>query len=564
MRIQWIVDGIEFQHGEYVSALATNRYRVLIPADELRRLGHDVTLTNVTDSPANLKRESGVADVLILGKLLAGADGVRFRQLSEKMIDVARWARTQGAVVVADINDDHFAHPLLGPHWKAVCEVADLVTAGSRTMADRIREIAGTAVTVIGDPVASPKGGARVFRMPSASVRFLQGFSRILGFVAPSRVRLAWFGSPTNWAEMARFSEKIPVALSGKRGLVSVVSSPNCGLEEFADRFNARYAPSVLMEFVPWSEQATWDVLEQSHIVLIPADVGDAKKTVKSANRLVDAINTGRFVVASPVPAYAPFSEGAWIGESLEEGVRWALSNPDAALERIRNGQRLVEEASDRRLVGKQWEFVLDQYRQISRRELPPRGDENAQITHDQVPSPAPLRLNLGCGDKVLDGYVNVDVVESRSGKRPDVLCDLHRLEPFQDNSVDEILSVHVIEHFWRWEVVDILREWIRVLKPGGRMILECPNLISACEEFLSDPERQAGGGPEGQRSMWVFYGDPRWKDPYMVHRWGYTPKSLAAVMSKAGLVDARQEPAQYKLREPRDMRIVAFKPSNS
>jgi SAM-dependent methyltransferase len=175
-------------------------------------------------------------------------------------------------------------------------------------------------------------------------------------------------------------------------------------------------------------------------------------------------------------------------------------------------------------------------------------------------PETAPLRLNLGCGDKILDGYVNVDVAPSRAGRKPDVLCDLHRLEPFASDSADEILAVHVVEHFWRWEVVDILREWVRVLKPGGKMILECPNLISACQELLKDPDRLSGPGPEGQRSMWVFYGDPAWKDPLMIHRWGYTPLSLAQVMAQAGLVDLRREPAQFKLREPRDMRITGMK----
>ncbi len=170
-------------------------------------------------------------------------------------------------------------------------------------------------------------------------------------------------------------------------------------------------------------------------------------------------------------------------------------------------------------------------------------------------------RLNLGCGDKILPGYVNVDVAPSRGGQAPDVICDLHRLTPFESNSVDEILSVHVVEHFWRWEVLDVLREWVRVLKPGGVMILECPNLISACEAFLEDPDAASGPGPEGQRSMWVFYGDPAWQDPLMVHRWGYTPKSLCALMHEAGLEKLRQEPAQFKLREPRDMRIVGEKP---
>ena len=170
------------------------------------------------------------------------------------------------------------------------------------------------------------------------------------------------------------------------------------------------------------------------------------------------------------------------------------------------------------------------------------------------------MKLNLGCGDKILDGYVNVDVAPSRRGRQPDVICDLHQLK-FEDRSADEILAVHVVEHFWRWEVVGVLREWARVLKPGAPMILECPNLQSACEQFLQDPESFAGPGAEGQRTMWVFYGDPSWQDPLMVHRWGYTPRSLAKVMAEAGLVEVRQEPAQFKLREPRDMRLVGVKP---
>lgn len=172
-----------------------------------------------------------------------------------------------------------------------------------------------------------------------------------------------------------------------------------------------------------------------------------------------------------------------------------------------------------------------------------------------------PVRLNLGCGDKILEGYTNVDVASERAGKLPDIVCDIRRLEKFSDSSADEILAVHVVEHFWRWEVVEILREWARVLKPGGRMILECPNLKSACEEFLRDPDKHSQPGSEGQRTMWVFYGDPSWSDPLMVHRWGYTPLSLAQVMFEAGLDDLRQEPAQFKLREPRDMRITGRKP---
>jgi SAM-dependent methyltransferase len=193
-------------------------------------------------------------------------------------------------------------------------------------------------------------------------------------------------------------------------------------------------------------------------------------------------------------------------------------------------------------------------------RSLVARRAESKAVPHG-APGAAPLKLNLGCGDKILDGYINVDVAASRGGRSPDVLCDLRRLEPFADGSAEEVLAVHVVEHFWRWEVLDVLKEWVRVLRPGGRMVLECPNLLTACEELLKNPEAAAGTGMEAQRTMWVFYGDPRWQDPLMTHRWNYTPQSLAALMREAGLVNVRQEPAQYKLREPRDMRVVGERP---
>jgi SAM-dependent methyltransferase len=170
------------------------------------------------------------------------------------------------------------------------------------------------------------------------------------------------------------------------------------------------------------------------------------------------------------------------------------------------------------------------------------------------------IKLNLGCGDKILTDYINVDVAQERSGKQPDVICDVRNLNKFSNDYADEILAVHVIEHFWRWEVVSILKEWVRVLKPNGKLILECPNLKSACEQFLKDPDLYSGPGQEGQRTMWVFYGDPSWTDPLMVHRWGYTPISLAKVMHEAGLRELKQEPALFKLREPRDMRITGIK----
>ena len=175
------------------------------------------------------------------------------------------------------------------------------------------------------------------------------------------------------------------------------------------------------------------------------------------------------------------------------------------------------------------------------------------------VPPPADgrVRLNLGCGEKLLPGYVNVDAA-TRNGVQPDLISDLKALD-LPDDHAHEILAVHVIEHFYLWEGVVVLKEWLRILQPGGQLILECPNILHAAWELLSDPVRSRPD-KDGQLSMWSLYGDPRWEDPLMCHRWGYTPDSLKALLTEVGFVDVKQEPAVFKKREPRDMRITGRK----
>lgn len=175
-------------------------------------------------------------------------------------------------------------------------------------------------------------------------------------------------------------------------------------------------------------------------------------------------------------------------------------------------------------------------------------------------PKDGKVRLNLGCGDKILEGHINVDYVSERKGGHVDVQCDLRALS-FPENHADEILAVHVIEHFYYWEAKEILEHWNNKLKPGGKIILECPNILEAARQLLKQPKKAAiGKGKDGQLAMWPFYGDPNWKDPLMCHKWGYTPFTLKKLLVQSGYQNVRQEAALFKKREPRDMRIVGEK----
>jgi len=549
VKIQWIVDGVFGSEAQgYTSPLASNRYRVLGPCDGLRRQGVSVQL--IAPEQWNVMAQTvGQADVVVIAKLAPGDEAQRLARLMERVLNQMRHAQAEGIKVIADFCDDHFDRSDVGAYWRALAREADVRVAGTEAMAQALAAYSQQPVHVIGDPVLGTKLAPRVF-LPSRRASGLWPWGRS---AMPSRLRLLWYGNLNNWPALVPWIQALVPLAQQQPWILRVVTTPHPEIERYADEFNRRHGSEALVEFVEWSLDTQRDLLAESHVVLLPSDTTSQKKQVKTANRLTDALQAGNYVVASALPAYQTFVEGVALSDRPMAALGDYLKNPKACLERIALGQRLVEASAAPEVIALQWLRACEAAIAL---------DQRALASADPPAARASLvKLNLGCGDKILEGYVNVDVVAARSGKAPDVQCDLRQLKPFEDGIADEVLAVHVVEHFWRWEVEDILREWVRVLKPGGRMVLECPNLQSACEAFLADPEVASREDAAGQRSMWVFYGDPQWRDPLMVHRWGYTPRSLGRLLESIGLIDVRQEPALYKLREPRDMRVVGRKP---
>lgn len=157
---------------------------------------------------------------------------------------------------------------------------------------------------------------------------------------------------------------------------------------------------------------------------------------------------------------------------------------------------------------------------------------------------PNPLRLNLGAGGKVIPGYLNVDVDGT-----PDIKSDVRKL-PFEDDEVDEIMAIHIFEHLYLWDAAPTLVEWRRVLKPGGRLILEMPDLIKSCQNILAGREPQAG--------MWGLYGNPDPKNELMCHHWGWSSDELVKLLRSVGFTKCKVLPPQFH-KKYRDMRVEAL-----
>ena len=91
------------------------------------------------------------------------------------------------------------------------------------------------------------------------------------------------------------------------------------------------------------------------------------------------------------------------------------------------------------------------------------------------------MKLHLGCGRRYLPGYVHIDVCDE---KHIDIKMDIRKLIGIDDESVEDIYASHVLEHFDRREIFDILCEWNRVIKPGATIHIAVPNFEACVEQY--------------------------------------------------------------------------------
>lgn len=91
----------------------------------------------------------------------------------------------------------------------------------------------------------------------------------------------------------------------------------------------------------------------------------------------------------------------------------------------------------------------------------------------------------LGCGDFPVSGMVNVDI---RPLKGVDVVADVMKL-PFADGELDGVASRNLIEHFSRFEIVDLIKEWSRVIKVGGFIQFETVDMGRTMTKWKDIPE---------------------------------------------------------------------------
>lgn len=132
------------------------------------------------------------------------------------------------------------------------------------------------------------------------------------------------------------------------------------------------------------------------------------------------------------------------------------------------------------------------------------------------------MKLHLGCGEKHIEGYVNID---SRKLESVDLVEDISKLQSIKNNTVDLIYASHVLEHFGRHKYMEVLERWYEVLKPGGVIRISVPDFNSVCEHYLENKNLSLLKG--------FLYGGQNYPENYHYCAWDF--KSLSDDLSSIG-----------------------------
>ena len=180
--------------------------------------------------------------------------------------------------------------------------------------------------------------------------------------------------------------------------------------------------------------------------------------------------------------------------------------------------------------------------------------------------------LHVGCGRKNkfrCKGFNNDNWREIRfdidKNVNPDIVGTLTDMKSVETGSVDAVYSSNNIEHVFPHEVPIALREFYRVLKEDGMVVITCPDLQSVCEtvsqDKLLEPLYESDIGPISPID--ILYGHRGFiaqGNEYMAHKGGFTYSVLDRAFYEAGFK------IRYGGRRPAawDLFIVAFKQDKS
>lgn len=149
--------------------------------------------------------------------------------------------------------------------------------------------------------------------------------------------------------------------------------------------------------------------------------------------------------------------------------------------------------------------------------------------------------LNLGSRNRSIPGFLNMDI-DQHDGV--DIVGDISDLSRFEDKSVPAIYASHVLEHFPHVKTLSVLKEWSRVLRPGGILYVAVPDFKRSIQIYQTAPE---GLGDWVINYLWGDQGYPT-----AFHYVGFDVHRLTKLLKEAGFSEVSRID-NFPIGDPKD-----------
>ena len=252
-------------------------------------------------------------------------------------------AKDLGAKTIYDLCDNKFEEK---EEYEPCCRLADLVSVNSVQMGVSTKHHTGRDSIVMPDP----------FERPKLTPRF-----------RPSReLKLLWFGSQSSFKflPVVEIWQRLEKEIGNyKYTMVSAKTDrllSKMSLRQSKGQISGINFSKLDMQEWTWEHQGK--LLTECDIVLMPVQTDNPRTDTKSANRLIDSLISGKFVITTALASYEEFAPYTWQSDYIE-GILWALKNPTEVEERIRKGQEYTEQNYSARVLSKK--FIDEVRRQL-------------------------------------------------------------------------------------------------------------------------------------------------------------------------------------------------------
>jgi len=334
MNVYWFCPPYIYKNsdGALDSDVASLRYRMLIPQQYIAGKGHKLVIfMDAGAIPAELQesiQHNRNDAIVIISKPLNTSATKDFEFLLSSNVPC-----------VVDICDNHFTsdkHDL----YTELCQLADRITVPSNTMAETVKQYSGKSSTIIFDSV--------------------EGHRVNVSFKPKSRLRLLWFGHPSNLQQLLSVLDSLNAFSASHPLAITVVTKDVYDFREIIEKKCVDAYKHIIFGFIDWTRSAQEVALANADIVIIPSFDSDSTKA-KSANRVVQSLWAGKPVVAYPLPSYMEFQSYITLDKDLVRGIKNTINETGSMKKKVRNGQMYINQNFSSATIGQKWLSLLEE-----------------------------------------------------------------------------------------------------------------------------------------------------------------------------------------------------------